>query len=216
MILSKNRFTLIELLVVIAIIGVLASLLLPALKRATDAARKIACSSNLRQVATGVQLYAVDYDGYLMPYSGRWSSSLWIWPARMLLLDYIAEYQTLQCPADTEYIGNINPRYGYSNYGMNTWMGVHEDPHTSLLRIDVISDPATSGLTIDCTSEYNRYYPKADGSISWIHYCHSGGANVLFVDGHVTWYSSGHPYFTPADPDHCGMWARRLNPGVHP
>jgi prepilin-type N-terminal cleavage/methylation domain-containing protein len=63
----KNRFTLIELLVVIAIIGVLASLLLPALNRARMAAVKIGCTSNLRQLGISITSYTGDNDDWLLP-----------------------------------------------------------------------------------------------------------------------------------------------------
>jgi len=61
----KRAFTLIELLVVMVIIALLVGLLLPALARAKEEARKTQCRSNLRQIGLATMMYASDNGGYL-------------------------------------------------------------------------------------------------------------------------------------------------------
>lgn len=64
----KNAFTLIELLVVISIIALLLSILMPALGKAKEVARKVVCASNLKQVGLVEQLYANDYNKWIPRY----------------------------------------------------------------------------------------------------------------------------------------------------
>jgi prepilin-type N-terminal cleavage/methylation domain-containing protein len=114
-------FTLIELLVVIAIIAILAGMLLPALARAKEAGRRIACANDMRQLALAVTMYADDHNGM---FPERTVGPRW--PER--LMPIYRDLRLLKCPSDTNrprtgavgtngFAGDAAPR----SYIINGW-----------------------------------------------------------------------------------------------
>ncbi|OGV36377.1 MAG: hypothetical protein A2020_02565 [Lentisphaerae bacterium GWF2_45_14] len=198
---NTKPFTLIELLVVISIIAILASMLLPALGQAKHKAKELMCKSNMKQSGFCMQSYIGDNDAILplSSYVGPGSSKTWI-----DFLDgtlggdiYITNKNVSVCPSflPEKYISR-SYIYGVHGYAP-TLQGSFVPPGYStgpFVKVSAVSSPSTQWLLgdsagyWDAESKYMQVYliSNAPSTTFGLHLRHFNGANMLFLDGHVS------------------------------
>ena len=177
---TRQRFTLIELLVVVSIIAILAAMLLPAMARARETARRATCGTNMRSLLGAVTLYMDDHDGHNPGPSGAHPGNVYAWAHEYAWFVQLSPYVGLTQVTAGPKTGGVGGQF--DKY-------VSLIPNNGLVRRSLFYCPATDWQTA------NSYATDAVGRMAIWEYSSYG----IFTSGWAN--KPGQHYWTfPIDP----------------